>query len=244
MIWYKDINILFKPDQLVYFFPRAKESLEERLNAIFRFSIYISCVLAIYHNNLKYLYFIVLFGALTIFIHKHYTLKEGFEQTDNWGYSNYTLFNPEPIPKSEPFPEDRITECTKPTKDNPFMNVTMDDYLNTDENGRMKERLPACDPNNPDIKQQQDAAFYSNLYRDVNDVFAKNNSQREFYTTPSTTIPNKQDEFARWLYLSPKTCKEDSDNCLRYEDIRGKAYIMPNPYRNPQSASQLDKTFT
>jgi hypothetical protein len=55
---------------------------------------------------------------------------------------------------------------------------------------------------------------------------------------PWTTIPNKQDEFARWLYLSPKTCKEDQDYCLRYEDIRTKRFIMPNPERNPVSSKK------
>jgi hypothetical protein len=65
-------------------------------------------------------------------------------------------------------------------------------------------------------------------------------SQRNYFTMPWTTIPNKQDEFARWLYLSPKTCKEDQDNCLRYEDIRSKRFIMPNPHRNPVSSKKLE----
>ena len=68
---------------------------------------------------------------------------------------------------------------------------------------------------------------------DVNDVFGKMNSQRQFYTMPSTTIPNAQDDFAKWLYLNPKTCKEDQDFCLKYEDIRAKRPVMYNPNQNP-----------
>jgi len=52
-------------------------------------------------------------------------------------------------------------------------------------------------------------------------------SKRQFYRTPSTTIPNDQTGFAKWLYQVPgKTCKEDSSSCLRYEDIR---YSKLNP---------------
>ena len=46
------------------------------------------------------------------------------------------------------------------------------------------------------------------LFRDVNDLFGKNNSQRQFYTVPGNSIPNDQDTFAKWLYATPKTCKE------------------------------------
>ncbi len=44
--------------------------------------------------------------------------------------------------------------------------------------------------------------------------------ERSFYTLPSTTIPNDQDGFARWIYRLPETCKENTNQCLRYEDIR------------------------
>jgi len=129
-------------------------------------------------------------------------------------------------------------KCTKPTVDNPFMNVTMKDYMNFDENGFVVNRPPACDPNDPEVKKMMDETFSNNLYRDVSDVFGKKNSQRNYFTMPWTTIPNKQDEFARWLYLSPKTCKEDQDYCLRYEDIRSKRFVMPNPERNPVSSKK------
>ena len=50
--------------------------------------------------------------------------------------------------------------------------------------------------------------YSSSLIRDVNDLFGKNNSQRHFYTVPGNSIPNDQDTFAKWLYATPKTCKE------------------------------------
>ena len=50
--------------------------------------------------------------------------------------------------------------------------------------------------------------FKNDLYNDVSDIFNRNNSQRSFYTVPSTTFPNEQNKFANWLYKLPKTCKE------------------------------------
>ena len=34
--------------------------------------------------------------------------------------------------------------------------------------------------------------FNYGLYQDVGDVWGKNNGQRQFYTMPNTSIPNKQ----------------------------------------------------
>jgi len=144
--------------------------------------------------------------------------------------------------ENETRPDDApLDKCVKPTVDNPFMNVTMKDYMNFNEKGDVVDRLPACDPGNPEIKRMIDDSFNNNLYKDVSDVFGKMSSQRNYFTMPWTTIPNKQDEFARWLYLSPKTCKEDQDNCLKYEDIRSKRFIMPNPERNPITSKKLSE---
>ena len=87
-------------------------------------------------------------------------------------------------------------ECVPPKKDNPFMNVLISDY--TEDH------------------------FEHNLYRDVSDVWNRTHSQRQFYTMPNTTIPNKQREFAEWLYKTKETCKEDPKQCGRFlaEDLR------------------------
>ena len=50
----------------------------------------------------------------------------------------------------------------------------------------------------------------------MSDIFGKNNSQRQFYTMPVTTIPNNQTQFANWLYKTEPTCKENNgESCLR-----------------------------
>ena len=243
----------------------AKLTNEERVNAIVRLSLYVSIILSVYHSNAKFFAIFVFFLFFTFIVYRHHptSLKKSDvsaksiqekAQLDAENSAKQELVNPklnnftpslglrgemEKL-EDEKRPDDTTDKCTKPTIDNPFMNVTMKDYMNFDQNGSVVNRPPACDPNDPEVKKLVDESFNNNLYRDVGDVFGKMSSQRNYFTMPWTTIPNKQDEFARWLYLSPKTCKEDQDNCLRYEDIRSKRFIMPNPERNPVSSKKLN----
>jgi hypothetical protein len=70
--------------------------------------------------------------------------------------------------------------------------------------------ISACDIDNPIIKQEIDKYFKEPIYRDVKDIYERDFSQRQFYTLPSTTIPNNQEGFAKWLYYRGKTCKENN----------------------------------
>jgi hypothetical protein len=50
--------------------------------------------------------------------------------------------------------------------------------------------------------------FNNDLYRNTDDIFNKENSQREFYTMPVNSIINDQTKFAEWCYKTPPTCRE------------------------------------
>lgn len=102
--------------------------------------------------------------------------------------------------------------CTKPTNDNPFMNLSSIDYG--------KDVPVACNSYDDEIKNDIKIKFNHNLFRDVDAVWEVENSQRQFYTMPNTNVPNKQIEFANWCYNNGPTCKEDQNMCYRYEDIR------------------------
>jgi hypothetical protein len=226
VFWYDDPSILWRRDRLTEFFPTKDHTLEERLNALFRFAIYLSTLLCMYHKSSSYSYIAVGAGLFTYYVnankHKATTVVEEVAKKVHVE----TL-------------ENQPAACTKPSLDNPFMNVTMKDYLNT-VNGQIVDRPPACDTSDAENKKTMDEYFNNNLYRDVNDVFGKMNSQRQFYTMPSTTIPNHQDEFARWLYLNPKTCKEDQDFCLRYEDVRAKRPVFVDAEVNPVATRKVE----
>ena len=101
-------------------------------------------------------------------------------------------------------------KCRKPTADNPYMNIVFSDYLDA-------ANVP--EPCNSD--QTKDDAQYlynSTVYRNIEDVYERQNSQRLFYTLPITTIPNKQGEFADWLYKTGPQCKENTSKCTYYEE--------------------------
>jgi hypothetical protein len=70
-------------------------------------------------------------------------------------------------------------------------------------------RAAAPDITTRDSKIAMDDFFRVQWYSDPTDVFGKSQSQREFITQPSTTIPNDQGSYQDWLYKIPgKTCKE------------------------------------
>jgi hypothetical protein len=123
--------------------------------------------------------------------------------------------------------------CQKPTKNNPFMNVLVSDYPSSKD---YKEKDIACS-SDEDIKKAIETNFENGLYKDTDNLFNKNNSQRQFYTNPSTTIPNDQDSFSKWLYKSTESCKEDTINCSSniYERLQQQKFVFPNPEENPVS---------
>lgn len=110
--------------------------------------------------------------------------------------------------------EDDEDNYETPTTENPYMNVTLADLM---EN---PDRSAASTIGNNIIAKNIDAVL--------------GNSKRQFYTMPSTTIPNDQTTFIKWVYDTPPTCKEDQGACLRYEDIRFNRYNpdIENPNKN------------
>jgi hypothetical protein len=96
------------------------------------------------------------------------------------------------------------------------MNPFITDY------GSEQYKPSACDVRDKFVKKEIKDNFNFNLYKNVEDLWEKKNSQRQFYTLPNTILPNNQKEFANWLYNVPHTCKVDQEKCLRYEDLRFK----------------------
>lgn len=104
-----------------------------------------------------------------------------------------------------------FVECKKPNINNPYMNVLV---TQNDEN------LPACDSRDKEVRKLTKKFYKFNLYQNGDDLFDKKNMERQFYTMPSTTIPNKQDDFMKSLYNNYINCKTNSELCLPYEDNR------------------------
>jgi len=102
--------------------------------------------------------------------------------------------------------------CRKPTVENPFGNIVFSDYLDA------SKLAEPCNSDDPEISNQMQNLYNSSIYRNLSDVWERENSQRMFYTTPIQTIPNNQTDFANWLYKTGPTCKENTEYCTYYED--------------------------
>ena len=192
-IWIDNINILFQKDRLLEFVPRHKMDINAKLNAIVRFSIYLTIILLLYNFNYLNLYIVIAVMGLTYIIYNYQDKK----------FTNYV----ENIPNLDKFIDNKYnykppTQCRKSTKDNPFMNRLLDD----------KQQISACNPLSEDNQQQIEDNFNNKLYMDIGDVFQNNNSQRQYYTTPVSSNVNQQTDFAKWLYSTPETCKEGNGN--------------------------------
>ena len=101
-------------------------------------------------------------------------------------------------------------KITYPTDRNPFMNVLLDEIKYN------PTRPAAANVENKDVKLTLDDFFRVEFTSDPTDVFGRSQSQRQFITMPSTTVPNDQESYQNWLYKIPgKTCKEGGrDACL------------------------------
>ncbi|NBU33963.1 hypothetical protein EB118_03090 [bacterium] len=220
--WADNFDVLFQNDYISEFWITKSQTIEESLNAVVRFSIYATVVLALHFRDIGYFKFIVLAMIITYVLYTNRSKGTDFKK----------LLSPQ---KVETFGE-TSENCVAPTKDNPFMNFTMGDYMNIDK----KTRSVVPKVHNSDctyIEKNRDTYFSNNLYKDVNDVFGKMNSQRQFFTMPWTgIIPDEAGDFKNWLYKTDRTCKESGD-CLRYEDLRAKAPVFPDPTKNPTRTS-------
>jgi hypothetical protein len=139
------------------------------------------------------------------------TVKENFETN---------------VPANDELPEQVIgSKVTYPTAKNPFMNVLVDEIKYN------PYRSKAASVYDPEVSVGLEDYFKTQFINDPTDVFGKSQSQRQFYTTPSTTVPNDVDSYQDWLYRIPgKTCKEGGrESCLPGSDGGVIPWLNINP---------------
>jgi hypothetical protein len=217
IFWLNEPTILART--YLQFIPTKNMSNNQRYNAITLFAIYFMVLLLVFQKPIYLIYFplIVIIIILVLhFIEKQKMKKnEQFDSIVESGYvdsNNNLRFSR--VTGGETDGPDVSYSCRLPTADNPFMNPPISDFNTV--------APAACNSDDENIQNLTTKSFRHNLYMDVDDVFSKMNSQRQFYTVPNTAIPNNQGDFANWLYRTPTTCKEDQEQCLRYEDLRFK----------------------
>ncbi len=195
-IWYKDISQFVQPSNLPKFVPMPSMTLAEKLNATLRFSIYFALILYLAQRQAGVVFVPIFVAIFTYALFAFY---------DSHAKSEVELLHAMHLTKSGPKKKDT---CVLPTPDNPMGNILISDIV------LQPDRPPACSITSTAIKRKAEKIM-SSLYKDVDDVWSAKTSTRNFYQTPIQSIPNKQTEFAEWLYKSGKTCKEgNGGKCL------------------------------
>ena len=74
------------------------------------------------------------------------------------------------------------------------------------DNPKRPEAAPAYEPS---VENEINTSVADpRLFQDLGDSIAFNQSMRNFYSMPSTTVPNDQQAFANFLYGNMPSCKE------------------------------------
>jgi hypothetical protein len=181
-LWYNNPKVLM--ENMQEFFPTNDLTREQKINAIARFSLYYTILVIVFQQDTKWLSISVLLLVIS-FCLGYYEKFEEIKKTDY---------------------------CTKPTKNNPFMNFTIADLTDN------PNRPPACPYD--DVKDDIKNEFSKSVLTDPADLWGKDISQRNFFTMPWTTATNDQTGLAQWLYGNSGECKNLGKNCDKNRDNR------------------------
>jgi len=197
--WIQHPAVLMERDELSLW-PNDQMDSNAKLNAITRFIVLLS-VLA-FSVTLKIKFLIV--GALTVA-----------------ALVVYQMTTKKP-PNREAFTTEEIEHHTLPTEKNPLMNILLPEI---NANPNRKPALKAYLPETGDlIKAKVKAAISKDvdprIFRGTNDELDLEYSMRNFYTMPSTTVPNKQEEFADFCYGDMISAKEGNLQALERHNPR------------------------
>ena len=141
----------------------------------------------------------------------NYKIGPSYSEID---YSEYVQKDKKNKQKKVSWEKDQLYKkntCRKPTVENPFANIVFSDYTDS------QNLAEPCNVDDSDVQAQMQNLYNSSIYRNLDDVWERENSQRIFYTMPIQTVPNSQTDFANWLYKTGPTCHENTQSCTYYE---------------------------
>ena len=208
--WFNDPEILINKERLLEFFPNADMTLNEKLNSFIRLSVYISLFLFFYHKKTQIMLLPIFVALITLYIFRYNNIQTKEEKTENY---------------------ETLIKCQMPTDDNPFMNTLVSDV------GMYKPKKEACSLfEDVEVEEEVKQRFDKGLFKDVNDIYGKGNSQRQFFTMPNTNEygikHGDTEKLGNWLYNTGKpSCKEDTEYCtgpnnFYNEELRNKPHLI------------------
>lgn len=191
LFWLQDpANLFSKWKQFV---PTNEMTVAEALNAVVRFTIYSSIIVAVFTHKTHYMLLVPAVMAASIVLVKLFPKTETIREA----------FNTSKILGS------KAAAAASPTPDNPFMNVVFTDYVDD------PDRAPAppdITSKEMDAKIAESFAKTSDLFLDTTDTYGLMQSARQWVTQAATTIPNDLEGFQNFLNkdnTSRKALSED-----------------------------------
>jgi hypothetical protein len=186
LFWLQDpANLFSKWKQFV---PTNDMTVPEALNAVVRFTVYSSILVALFTHKTYYLLLIPVVMAATVVLVKLFPKTEKIK---------------------EAFQSKILGKTATPTPDNPFMNVVFTDYVDN------PDRPPApadITTKEMDARIADSFSRTSDLFLDTTDTYGLMQSARQWVTQAATTIPNDLEGFQSFLNkdnVSRKGLSED-----------------------------------
>lgn len=221
--WLKDPRILFQQDTWTHFVPMGTMTTVEALNAILRFTVYSSVLLALATGAESYIIAIPIVALATIVLQQLFPNGKKLEAFLRDVMAGKNVLAGGSVRE----------EFTMPTPNNPFMNVLLTEI------GDNPDRPDAAPITDEKVREQIYKAFQhtNDIYMDTTDLFDQTQAMRTFHTLQSARIPNDQDGFLAWLAKG----YDDPDTSAAFPSRGGK--ILSEGYANARGAMRnLDNT--
>jgi hypothetical protein len=216
-LWIDDPASLFTKETWSKFVPTSSMDIPTAMNAIVRFTVYISLILFMAKGNTAYLLAIPLVLLLTVLVVKFFPTARTLE-----AFTEKVA---------------ALKQYTYPSAKNPFMNPLLTDIL---DNPNRPEAAPIT---SKEVKKQIESSFKqtSDLYMDTSDKFDLAQAMRTFTTVQSGVIPNDQDGFLQFLakgvdepdHSSAFLARRAKEKSEGYVEAQGSMKSLPNSTDKP-----------
>ena len=170
--------------------PTDDMTMDDKLNAISRFVILLSLLGFVLTQTVKFIW-VGIATLIIIAVYYNASVQEPFTQN--------------------------TTSRTVPTEKNPLMNVLLPEINGNPNRGKALNYTPKTEKK---IMEKVKKGLDPRIYRGTNNELDLEYSMRNFYTNPSTTVPNNQEEFAKFCYGDMISAKEGNEIALLKQNPR------------------------
>ena len=196
--WLNDPFILLDKNEIFELWPNKEFNLEKKLNAITRLIFILTFVGFFITRSVKIIIsFLVTLVVLIIIYNTEKKKTESKKVKEGMQILTSKVIN--------------NNNYTLPTKNNPMMNVMPTDFK---DNPTKNKAAPSYEKTiEKQIMEKTQKNFKNSipnkkLYQDLGENLTFQQSMRNFYTNPNTTIPNDQQSFANFCYGNMSSHKE------------------------------------